>query len=175
MAKYAKRKSHKKTAHSRRRSIGAMALSPSSPLVKLAPIALGYFFADKLNTPIDTAVGGKVDSKIIAAGQVGIGFLLAFKGKKSLAKSIIGGVLIGAGLKRGLKDFGVVTGFYDVPVLSGRRGMNGFHDVPVIGAYKVPAGGRPGMGGYRVPSTSKVMNGCSSDNGSGSGINPNSR
>lgn len=173
MAKYAKRKKHSKASH-RRRRVGAMALSPASPLVRLGSIAAGYFLADKINTPIDTAVGTKIDSKLIAAGEAGIGFLLAFKGKKSTAKSIIGGVLIGASIKRALKDFGVITGFYSVPVI-GRKTMAGYHNVPVIGmnGYNVPA--KPaGMQGYNVPAArNKVMNGCGDS--SGSGINKTDR
>lgn len=174
MAKYRKHASGHKAKHHRRRKVGAMAMSAKSPLMTIAPIVAGYFLADKINTPIDTAVGGKVDSKIVAAGEIGIGYLLAFKGKKSMPKSIAGGILIGAGLKRALKDFGVVTGFYSVPVLSGRQ-VKGFHNVPVIGApgYAVPA--RPAMNGYKVPAAAKVMSGCGDGNGSGSGINASGR
>jgi hypothetical protein len=171
-----KRKHHKKKSH--RRRVGAMSLSPTSPLVIYGSMALGYFLGDKINTPIDTAVAGKVDSKIIGVGEAGIGFLLAFKGKKSTIKTVAGGVLIGAGAKRLLKDFGVVSGFRQVPVLSG------FRKVPVIGSYNIPPVPK-GMGSYNVPPVpagvngmnygrrSKVM-GCAYP-ANGSGINPSSR
>jgi hypothetical protein len=154
-----------------------MALSPSSALVKYAPIVLGYFMADNVNTPIDTAVGGKVDSKIIAAGEVGLGYLLAFKGKKSTIKSVAGGILIGAGLKRGLKDFGVISGYGKVPIIGS------YGKVPVIGGYTggytpstMLAGALNGNAGsgYRVPNARNVVGGCGDDD-NGSDINCDSR
>lgn len=156
----AKKKTHKKS-----RKVGAMALSPSSTLMKWGPILAGYFLADKINTPIDTALGGKIDSKIIGAAEGGLGFLLVFgKGKKSLPKSILGGLLLGAGAKRLLKDFGVMGGFHDVPVVGSP------YRVPVLGAYRVPP--TPVMGAYRVPPRRNgVMAGVNSDNSRGSGLN----
>jgi hypothetical protein len=183
MAKYAKKRAHKKTHHRRRRSVGAMSLSSSGSLIKFGSIAAGYFLADKINDPIDTAVGTKLDHKIIGVAQGGLGYLLAFKGKTSMIKSVAGGVLIGSGLKRMLKEFGVISGFRSVPVLGNRR-IKGFRDVPVIGVGPSALNGYnvPGVvAGYNVPGRApKTMNGVytgASDNGtrSNSGVNDNDR
>lgn len=125
-------KKRKKSTNKKR--VGAMALSASSPLVMYGSMAAGFFLGDKINSAIDTATGGKIDTKLIAGGQVGLGALLVFKkgGKKSAIKTIAGGVLLGAGAKRAMTAFGLagLGGFYDVP------GINGFQDVPAVGGYQ---------------------------------------
>lgn len=132
----AKRRS-KKRSSGRRRRVGA-ALNPNNPLVKFGSIALGYFLGDKINQPIEKMVGTKLDGKIVAGAEVGIGFMLAFRGKKTMVKSLAGGVLIGAGAKKAMAEFGiggigpygrvpVLAGAYgNVPVLAGSRNMGSY-------------------------------------------------
>lgn len=162
MARYAKRRSHKKS-HRRRRRVGAMSLSASSPLMLYGSIALGYFMGGKILDPLLTKVTGTLDPKIVGAGKAGLGFLLAFKGKKNLPKTLAGGILLGDGLKSLLTSFGVVTGYGAVPVVGSRRRLNGYGAVPVVGGYtggytpsQMIAGPLNGMGangynGYQAP------------------------
>lgn len=144
-----KKRKAKKTSR-RRRSVGALALNASSPLVKYGSIAAGYLLADKINTPIDTAVGSKIDSKIIAAGQVGLGALLVFKkgGKPSLVKTVLGGVMLGAGAKRGMASFGIggLGGYQSVPAIAG------YQNVPAVGSARTRrlVNGMGSHGGSRV-------------------------
>lgn len=173
-----------KKSETRRRKVGAAALNPSSPVVQLSSVALGFFLGDKINAPIDSLVKGTAvtvpdtTNKIVGAAQVGLGSLLVLgKGKKSLIKTAAGGVLAGAGLKRLLKGFGIMSGFQSVPVLGNprRRSIAGYQSVPVLGSYIVngnPAiGGNPAVGGYTVNggygSGLKVMGNA---NASGSGL-----
>lgn len=105
---------------------GKSLLNPSSPVVKYGAIVLGFAMGTKINDAIDKMTGGKIDTKIIAGGQVGLGALLAFKkGKPSLVTSVVGGVLLGAGAKRAMGAFGI-GGFYDVPA------VGGFYDVKAV-------------------------------------------
>ena len=157
----AKRRKHRKTH--RRRRIGALALNASSPLVKYGSVAAGYFMGDKVNEAIDKATGGKVDGKIVAAAEALLGFMLLTKGKKSTLKVAAGGVMLGAGVKRGLAEFGVISGFADVPVIAG------YKSVPVLNGYVT----RPGqMAGYMTPqpmsNRQNVMGAV--DVGSGTGL-----
>lgn len=166
-----RRSATRKASTRRRRRIGsAMALSPTSNLVKLGSAALGYLMADKINAPIDKAVGDKIDGKLVAAGQVGIGYMLALRksGKKSLVTTILGGVMLGAGVKRAMQSFGI-------------GGIGPYGRVPVIGAPYGPYGRTPVIAGGYSPSRSlngytpsrslnKVMAGAGVMNGTGSGI-----
>lgn len=172
MAKYAKRK--KKTTHRRRRRVGAMSLTASNPLFKYGPIVAGYFLGDKINTAIDTATGGKIDTKIVGIAEAGLGAFLVFsKGKPSLIKSVAGGVALGAGIKRLMAAFGVgyIGGYGAVPVIGNRgaRRMNGYGSVPVIGRSGMQGYAPNGqLGAYGVPNNVKVMNGVGTmANGSG--------
>jgi hypothetical protein len=159
MAKKKAKKGHKKS----RRRIGALSLNPASPLVKFAPIALGFGAGDMINDQIDKIVPDSVDQKIVAGVQVVAGFFLAFKmGKKSVLKSVVGGALLGAGAKRAAKEFGILSGFQNVPVLGN------FQNVPVLGTYNVPSPMLNGVGGYDVPTPmSSVMGSVDADNGGG--------
>lgn len=168
MAKHAKKR--KKTTTRRRRRVGAMALSASNPLVKFGPIALGFFMGDKINEKLLSAVGDKVDKKIIAAGEAGLGYMLVFgKGKKSLVKSIAGGIALGAGAKLLMQSFGIggIGPYGNVPVIAGPYGR-----VPVISGRKRVGGPytpNSALNGYNPHgSLSKVMG--SVEPGSGSGI-----
>lgn len=165
----AKRKKSKGRA--RRRRIGA-ALNPGSPIVKIGAVAAGYFLGAKfLNPMIDKVTAGKVDDKIVGAGQTGLGALLLLSKKQNIIKTVAGGILAGSGLKRALTAFGVltpaitppattpaVTGYGNVPVV-GR--INGYGNVPVVGRINgyTPSGS---LGAYSLPS-GRVMGGVGSD------------
>lgn len=150
----------KKASKGRRRRVGA--LSPSSPLIKIGAVAAGYFLAaTPVNGMIDKVTAGKIDNKIVGAGQVGIGALLLLSKRPNIIKTVAGGIAAGTGLKRVMTAFGTpapapapaVTGYGRVPVVGGYR------SVPVIGnrmgAYS-PSGT---LGGYAIPSgrMGKVM------------------
>lgn len=189
----AKGKKHKAKKHHRRRRIGAMALNPSQPVVKLAAVALGYFLAaDPINTALDKVIPAEITTAtdfkkyIPGAAETGIGALLLMSKKKpSLIKTAAGGLLAGAGLKRLLKASGVITGYQATPVIGrmGRHRMAGYQSVPVVGVTTPPqlSGTPPQLQGYRVngyiPHGSGVgvmgsINGIgNTDHTRGSGIN----
>lgn len=152
----------KKKGPKRRRRVGA-ALNPSSPIVKLGAVAAGYFLGDKINAQIDKVTASKVDTKIVGAGQVGIGALLLLsKGKAGLIKSVAGGLSAGSGLKRLMTAFSTpaaavpaaaVTGYGRVPVLGGYNSrMGGYGRVPVLGGYNAGGTLAGRMGDYRINS-----------------------
>lgn len=156
-AKKTKSKSH------RRRSVGA--INPNNNLVKIGAVAAGYFLGTKINDAISKATGDKIDGKIIAAVEAGLGlFLLMRKGRKTMVTTIAGGVLAGSGVKKGLQEFGVINGYSDVPVLGG------YQNVPVISGYTTQ---QPAIGSYNVPTPihKTVMGGVDG----GSGINTSDR
>jgi hypothetical protein len=151
-----KRTSHRRKSHRRRRTvsvvrrrrhrrIGAMALSPSSTMVQAGSVIVGYLMAGTVNPLIDK-VAGTMDAKIKGAIQVGLGgaLVLGKLGKKSMLTVVPGGILAGAGVKRLLQSFGVVTGYGNVDVISGRmvRGynpqasLNGYQKVPAVSGYE---------------------------------------
>lgn len=172
MARHRKRKHHR--ARRRRGRVGAMALNPQQPVVKLAAVALGYFLAaDPINSAIDKVVPDSIKTAtdfkkyIPGAAEGGIGaMLLLSKRKPSLLKTVAGGVLAGAGLKRLLTTAGVITGYQAVPVIgaSRRHRMAGYQSVPVVGVMTPPqlSGVPAQLQGYRV-------NGYQ-PNGSGMGV-----
>jgi len=157
-------KRRKKTSR-RRRRVGAIALSASSPLIKYGSIAAGYFMADKLTGMIDQATGGKIDSKITNSVLAAAGLYMLFmhRGRKNTILTVASGLAAGAGAKGLLTDFGVINGFADIPAVGGYR------DVPAIGEYAVPGA----VGGYNVPQAS-VLGGVMNSS-SGSGINESDR
>lgn len=168
----ASRKSTKKKTTRRHRRVGALSMRGNAQLFKIAAIAAGYFLGDKLNDFITNATGGKIDGKIVAGAEVGLGALLLMsKGRQTMMKTVIGGLSLGAGLKKALKEFGVISGYGNVPVLGARRPMRrvaGYGDVPVIGGYDSPGT----LAGYDSPGTlagnrQRVMAGM---NSSGSGL-----
>lgn len=148
MAKGKKKRSKK---GGRRRSMGA--INAQSPLVRLAAVAGGFFMGDTINGAIDkvlpkTTTGtppvstiSKATNTAAIVGEVGIGGLLLM-GKKGgtvgLVKTVAGGVLAGAGIRRALKQLGVMQGYQSVPVI-GRHRMAGYQSVPVIGTNGAPA------------------------------------
>jgi len=145
----------------KRRKVGASsALNPKSPIAKVAAVAVGYLAGDKINALMDSIIPTKtvspatattpaitapvVSSKVIGAAQVGLGGLLLMKGKPSLVKTAVGGVVAGAGLKRLLVSFGVVKGYQNVPVLGSKR-MGAYQSTPVLAGYGSAGSGVSGI------------------------------
>ena len=175
----ARRRKHHRKSSRRRHRVGAMALNASSPLVMYGSIGLGFLLGDTFNGLLNKVVPASMQTdpaktgKMLAIGQGGLGAALIWmKGKKSLAKTVAGGVLLGSGLKRATVVFkaGATTmgGYGDVPVigayvapgqLNGRRRVAGYGDVPVVGSFAVPGalnGGSKMMGSMN-PSGSTLM------------------
>lgn len=188
----AKKKGSKKKSTVRRRKVGALALNASSPLVMFGPMVGGFLLGDKINDAIDKALpDDKVGQKAKGMIEGGLGAALVFMKlgkKKTVVEMVAGGVLAGAGVRRLLKEFGVITGiggYQSVPVVARRhtKMLNGYGKVPVIGnnggGYKTSqyslngALNGVGDGGYQVPmaaGSSNVMSGFNSGSGSGSGL-----
>ena len=142
MAKHAKRKS-KKTAPRRRRRVGALAMTANSPLVTYGSIAIGFLAGDKIDEMLMKVVPATLDTKLVGGAEVGLGaFLVYGKGKKSMVKTVVGGVLMGAGIKKSLRAFGVISGYQMIP------SVTGYSDVNALGAAPVRkmAGYIPGKG-----------------------------
>ncbi len=122
----ARRKKAKKTSHKRRsRRIGALALSANSPLVNFGSIAAGYLIGDKVDDALAN-VTGSLDPKIKAAALAVAGFIVRKKVKGTAGKAL-GGIMMGAAAKMGLKEFGIISG---VPVISGYRDVKALSGVP---------------------------------------------
>jgi len=160
-------KRRKKSKSSRRRRVGAMAMTASNPMVKYGSIAAGFLLAAKINPLIDKATG-TLDQKIVAGGQVGIGVAyMLTKGKKTMPLTVITGIVAGAGLKRAMTAFGIagIGGYGAVPVIgAGAKRLNGYQSVPVIGGgYKTPGSLN---GGYTTASQ-KIMGTVGYTNASG--------
>lgn len=160
MAKHAKKKGKKPTRR-RRRSMGA--LNMQSPKVNIAALAAGalggLIWGDKINEQIDKIIpADKVDGKLVATGQVGLGSAYAFLVKKKRttivtgALSLASGVLIGSGIKRGMKEFGMgnisINGYQDV------NAVNGYQDVNAVNG----AGRRRRVLGNNSPGNGMGMN-----------------
>lgn len=179
----ARKKSHKKRTTRRHRRVGAMALNAKSPLLMWGSIAAGYLLSDTIEGFIpDTFMATNTSrGKIIGAGTAGIGaaLMLAKLGKKpkGALEVGLGGILIGAGGKKLLKEFGVVSGiggYQSVPVIGNqiRRGVAGYQSVPVIGytPSRQALNGMPSMSsGYATRSTANQIMG---NVDGGSGYNP---
>jgi hypothetical protein len=150
-----KAKSKKASTTTRRRKVGAMALNAKSPLLTYGAMAGGFLMADTINAQVDK-VTGTMDDKIKGGITGGIGAALVYMklgAKKSPLEVVAGGVLVGAGVKRLLKAFGILNGFQSVPVL-GRRQVNGYGKVPVLGGYQTnPVALNGVFNGYQVPRT----------------------
>lgn len=145
----AKRKTKKKATR-RRRRVGTMALTASNPLVKYGSMVGGFLLGDQINPMIDK-VTGTMDQKLVGGATAGIGAALVFMKlgkKKTVVETVGGGLLIGAGAKRLLKEFGIMNGFRAVKPINGvnrpMKRMNGFQDVDVVNGFKtarIPLGG----------------------------------
>lgn len=161
----AKRRKSRKT--SRRRRVGAMAMTASNPLVKYGSVAAGFLLAAKINPLIDKAAG-TLDPKIVAGGQIGIGVAyMLTKGKKTMPLTVVTGILAGAGLKRAMTAFGIagIGGYGAVPVIGQSKRLMGYQNVPVIGGgYKTP--GQLNGNGYTT-SNQKIMGTVGYTNASG--------
>jgi DNA-directed RNA polymerase subunit RPC12/RpoP len=137
----------------KRRRVGA--LSPSSPMVKLGSVAVGFLAANQINALVNKVVPASVDAKIVGAGQTGLGALLILsKGRPNIIKTLAGGVLAGSGVKRLAQSMGLmpapapaVTGYRSVPVIGS------YGQVPVIGSGFTPSGT---LAGYAIPSGGKL-------------------
>lgn len=161
MAKYAKRKKAKRTT--RRRRVGALALSPSSNLVKLGSVAVGYLFANQVNGLIDKVVPATVGQKIVGVAQAGAGYFLAFRkgGKSSMLKTLAGGIIAGAGVKRLAASMNLAgIGGYQMV-----KAVSGYQNVPAIGNRVT--GYAPGPGGINGYQTSRQAVGSLLGDGSG--------
>lgn len=151
-----RRKSSSARTPHRRRRVGAMALNASSPMVKYGSLAAGFLvIAKPLNTAIDGLLPASVKTmsgspKIVAAAEAGLGALLFFgKGKKSLVKTLLGAVMLGAGVKRlmdsmatgapttitGYGAVDVISGYGKVNVVSGKRRLNGYTPNSALSGY----------------------------------------
>lgn len=133
----ARRKKRSRSRHTRRGRVGALSFSlKKSNYLFLAAIAAGYFFGDKVNALFDK-VTGSLDPKLVSALQLGAGFVIPTTVLKSQAGKIIGGVLIGAGLKGSLKAFGVISGYSDLmPIMGNLRKVSGIgYPLPGTEAY----------------------------------------
>ncbi len=117
-------------------------MSASSPLVTYGSIAVGFLAGDKIDEMLSKVVPATLDTKIVGAAEVGLGALLVYgKGKKSMVKTVAGGILLGAGIKKSLKAFGVISGYQMIPSVSG------YSDVNALGApVRKMAGYIPGKG-----------------------------
>lgn len=142
----AKRKKAK--SKSRRRRVGAAGLNPNNPIVKYGSIALGYLMGDKINAQVTKLAGDKIDGKIVGGAEAGLGAFLVFGGgKKTMLKTVGGGILLGAGAKKVMTEFGiggigpygrvpVVAGAYGrVPVVAGAKRINGYSPNASLNGY----------------------------------------
>lgn len=173
-----RRRSGGTKVRTRRRRMGATSalnLSASSPLVQWGSALFGFIKPDLL--PISKIVGDKVDPKIVAAGEVGLGFLLARrknKGKGMVAVITTAGswYLIGAGVKNGLKAFGIMSGVSPYGRVNVINGQSPYGRVNVVNGMSP---NRTLAGGFSPSRTiNKVMTGVGDNsNGSGSGIRSN--
>lgn len=171
----ATKKKAKAKSKPRRHKVGAAALNLSNPLVMYGPIAGGFLLGDKLNDAIDKALpDDKVGQKLKGGAEAGLGALLVFMKlgkKKTVPEVIAGGVLLGAGVRRLLKEFGVITGYQSVPVVA-KRQLNGYGAVPVVGngGYKTSRVALNGVfNGYQVPGVPYGAAGVMGSTGAGSG------
>lgn len=153
----------KKKKGGKRRSMGA--INAQSPVVKILAVGAGFFVGETVNGAIDkvlpkTTTGtppvtaiSKGTNTAAAVGQVGVGGLLLM-GKKGgtmgLVKIAVGGVLAGAGLRRALKQMGVIKGYQNTPVI-GKHRFAGYQNTPVLGSTPSQLQGVPSqLQGYNV-------------------------
>lgn len=165
-------KRRKHVSHSsprRRRRIGAMALNATSPLVKYGSILAGYLMGDKILGPIKKMIPATVDTKIIGIAEGGLGYMLALKkgGKKSLATTVLGGLLLGDGAKSIMSSLGVggIGPYGRVNVVNGPYG-----NLQVINGRKRIGNYTPNnsLNGYTPSGTlARVMGSLGSASGSG--------
>lgn len=187
----AKKKKAKKSGKRRRRVGGIGGLNLNSPAVKLLGVAAGYFLtADLVNNGLDSVLAKKTEPTVpgaaptpqplsegtktmLTVGEVSLGGLLLMRKKQSLITFALGAVAAGAGVKRGLKKFGVIKGYQSVPVI-GKHRMAGYQSVPVIGVTPSQLAGAPGqLQGYTVSGGLDYGYASQGSGVMGSTINPN--
>ncbi len=154
---YRKRSRKKSTARkpSRRRRVSG--IKKNDALIMIGAAAAGYYLGPKINDAITAKIGTSVDPKIIALAEAAIGYfgpkMLGLKGSSAMIGKVAGGLLIGAGAHLGAKEFGLVSGFPQVPTINGRvngRRMNGYADLKQIsGLGNMPAKA-PGLSSLQV-------------------------
>lgn len=116
----ARKKTKKSATPKRRRRVSGIALNAKSPVVNYGSIAAGYFLGQTINDAIQKVVANvapSVSPTILAAVQAGGGFLIR-KSMKGTAGQVIGGVLMGSGIRAGLKATGIISG---IPTIGGMR------------------------------------------------------
>lgn len=156
----AKKRKHHKRRRSRR--VGALGMRGSDTVIKMAAVVGGFLLGNKINEQIDKMLPKTTDpvpvatktGKIVATvGEVGIGgYLLLsnrFRGNPGTIAKVVGGVALGAGIKRAFAELGIMTGYQAVPVI-GRHRMAGYQKTPVIGGVPAQLSGRtpPQLSGY---------------------------
>lgn len=139
-----KRKSKKPTTR-RRRRISGIGLNAKSPLVSYGSIAAGFLLGNKINDALSN-VTGSLDPKIVAAAQAIGGFLVRSK-MKGTAGTVIGGILMGAGVKKAAQEFGVLNG---IPVIAG------YKDLRMINGLPAPVRRVAGVADGQSPSMSVI-------------------
>lgn len=163
-----RKKSHKKTTHHRRRRVGGIPGSMKGAGVIILSAGGGYLMADNINEQIDKILpktkddtGAEVPNETYGTlGEIGGGGALIYFSKMFPASirmfaTIAGGILVGAGIKRGLKQMGVIKGYQSVPVIGRHRipgGVRGYQSMPVLGMTPGQLQGSPAQlqGGFRV-------------------------
>jgi hypothetical protein len=129
MAYHGRKSRTKKKSTGGRRRRRVSGITGNKKLMLIAGAVGGYVLGDNLNDAIKkklTNADGtsKVDPKIIAAAEVLAGFAVPkYLMKNSAIGQLIGGALMGAGIKEGLKDFGVISGYADVRTIAGARDL----------------------------------------------------
>lgn len=158
----------KKKKSYRRRRVGAMSLNAKSPVVIVGSAVAGYLLADKINEAVDKALIKVMPDKttptvlsstgktVATVGSLALGAVLIKMGKPNLIKTVVGGIIAGAGVKRAAKSAGLIKGYQNVPVI-GRRAA-GYQAVPVLGGTKMAAYELPNAINAYIPAgSSKVL------------------
>lgn len=184
----------KKTKNRRKtRRVGGIGLKPDSMITKVLAVAAGYFLlADPINDQLDklipkktpdpdpapaTTVSGMLDNvDLVGVGETGVGAALLFMGKSSLLKTLAGGILVGAGVKRLTSADKAIKGYQSTPVIGyAKKRLAGYQSTPVIGKVPAQLQGLPGqLQGYRVngyqSAGSGAMGSMELNNQAGSGV-----
>lgn len=135
-----------------RRRVSGVKMSRNN-LFYYAAIAAGYLMGDKVNDLLKK-VTGTLDPKIVAGIELAAGFAIPKYLLKNMYGKIIGGLLLGAGAKQGLKAFNVISGYDgNMKVIQGR----------------VAGMGYPLRDNSAYPSAMSVVNGMPDYQGSGNG------
>lgn len=158
----AKRKKHSGKKHHKKRRVSGL---KKSPYYFYGAAVAGYFLEPQVDLQLQKSTQLAAMNQKVVAGAIGAaGVAAKVMGKGKPAFDIVGGLLVGIAAKKGLKEFGVVSGFRDVRTINGPRRRH------IAG---------PGLG-YSLPNSSLVnknsamsvvsgiMNGCASGSGAAS-------